>query len=97
MGQLDKITRELQELGTSLRMVPVKATFQRMARMIRDLSRKMNKEVTFTMNGEDTELDKTVVDRIGDPLVHMIRNAIDHGLEPTALSGQLKASRPLAR
>lgn len=81
LGQLDKITRELQTMATSLRMVPIKATFQKMARLVRDLSHKAGKPVDFVMSGEDTELDKTVVDKIGDPLVHMVRNAVDHGLE----------------
>lgn len=81
LGQLDKITRELQTMATSLRMVPIKATFQKMARLVRDLSHKAGKPVEFVMCGEDTELDKTVVDKIGDPLVHMVRNAVDHGLE----------------
>ena len=81
LGQVDKLTRELQELGTGLRMVPVRGAFTRMARLVRDLSRKLNKPVEFVTIGEDTELDKNVVDRIGDPLVHMVRNAIDHGLE----------------
>lgn len=81
LGQLDKITRELQELAMSLRMVPVKSTFQRMARLARDTAKKLGKPITFVTSGDDTELDKTVVDVIGDPLVHMIRNAIDHGLE----------------
>jgi len=81
LNQLDKITRELQEMGMSLRMVPMRSTFQKMARLVRDLARKAGKPVEFVMSGEDTELDKTVVDRIGDPLVHMVRNAVDHGLE----------------
>ncbi len=81
LGLLDKITRDLQETGTSLRMVPVRATFQKMARLVRDLARKVGKPVNFVTTGEDTELDKNVVDRIGDPLVHMVRNAVDHGLE----------------
>ncbi len=81
VSRLDKITRELQEIGTSLRMVPVRSTFQKMARLVRDLSRKSGKPVTFHMSGEDTELDKSVVDQIGDPLVHMVRNAVDHGIE----------------
>ena len=84
LGQLDKITRELQETGTSLRMVPIRATFQKMARMVRDLARKFGKPVDFVTIGEETELDKNVVDRIGDPLVHMVRNAVDHGLEASA-------------
>lgn len=81
LNELDKITRELQQMGTSLRMVPLRATFQKMARLVRDLAKKAGKQVDFVMAGEDTELDKTVVDRIGDPLVHMVRNAVDHGLE----------------
>jgi len=64
-------------------MVPVRATFQKMARLVRDLAKKSGKPVRFVMTGEDTELDKTVVDKIGDPLVHMVRNAVDHGLEAT--------------
>ncbi len=81
VSQLDKITRELQEMAMGLRMVPVRPTFQKMARLVRDVARKTGKEVNFNMQGEDTELDKTVVDRISDPLVHMIRNSVDHGLE----------------
>jgi two-component system chemotaxis sensor kinase CheA len=84
LSQLDKITRQLQEMSTSLRMVPVRATFQKMARLVRDLAKKSGKRIDFVMNGEDTELDKSVVDKIGDPLVHMIRNAVDHGIEGTA-------------
>lgn len=83
ISHLDKITRELQAMGTYLRMVPLHATFQKMARLVRDLSKKLGKDIEFTMSGEDTELDKTVVDRIGDPLVHMVRNAVDHGVERT--------------
>ncbi|MCP3981435.1 MAG: chemotaxis protein CheA [bacterium] len=81
LNHLDKITRELQELAMSMRMVPVRSTFQRMARLARDVSKKLGKPITFVTSGEDTELDKNVVDAIGDPLVHMVRNAIDHGIE----------------
>lgn len=81
LGQLDKITRELQEIATSLRMVPVKPVFQKMARLVRDLSRKSGKEVDFVMTGEEIEIDKSVIDRLGDPLIHMIRNSMDHGIE----------------
>ncbi len=81
MRQLDKITRELQGMGTSLRMVPIRSTFQKMARLVRDLAKKTGKRLEFIMSGEDTELDKAVVDKIGDPLVHMVRNAVDHGIE----------------
>lgn len=81
LDHLDKICRELQEIGMSLRMVPVKPVFQKMARLVRDLSKKQGRQVEFVMSGEDTELDKNVVDKIGDPLVHMVRNAMDHGIE----------------
>jgi len=81
IDHLEKICRELQEIGMSLRMVPVRPIFQKMARVVRDLSRKLDRWIEFEMDGEDTELDKSVVDKIGDPLVHMIRNAVDHGIE----------------
>jgi len=81
VSHLGKISRELQEISMSLRMVSVKATFQKMARLVRDLAKKNKKMVAFTMEGEDTELDRNVVEEIGDPLVHMVRNAIDHGIE----------------
>jgi len=95
LTQLDKITRELQEMAMSLRMVPIRTTFQKMARLVRDLSKKTGKPVEFSMSGEDTELDKTVVDKIGDPLVHMVRNAVDHGLEDT-VEERLAKGKPAA-
>ena len=76
-----KIIRDLQEVAMSLRMVTVKGTFQKMARLVRDLATKSGKRIQFHMEGEDTELDRNVVEEIGDPLVHMIRNACDHGIE----------------
>lgn len=82
--QLEKITRELQEMGTSLRMTSVKPLFEKMARLVRDVGKKTNKVVNFAMEGEDTELDRSVVERISDPLVHMIRNSVDHGIEENA-------------
>jgi len=84
ISQMNKITRELQEMATSLRMVPIRGTFQKMARMVRDTAKKAGKQVEFSTAGEDTELDKTVVEKIGDPLMHMVRNAVDHGLEPNS-------------
>lgn len=81
ISQLNKITRELQELATALRMIPLRSTFQMMARMIRDLSKKTGKNAVFSGVGEDVELDKVLVDKIHDPLVHLIRNAVDHGIE----------------
>lgn len=82
INRLNKITRELQEIGLALRMVPVKSTFHKMARLVRDLSRKSGKPINFVIEGKDTELDKSVVEKIGDPLVHLLRNAVDHGIEP---------------
>ena len=78
----NKIIRELQQLSMSIRMVPIGGVFQKMARLVRDLSRQSGKEINFVTKGDETELDRTVVDKIADPLVHMIRNAIDHGIEP---------------
>jgi len=95
--QLDKITRELQEMGMSLRMVPVKATFQKMARLVRDLAKKAGKQVELVLSGEDTELDKTVVDKIGDPLVHMVRNAVDHGIESNVQERRQRGKRDKGR
>jgi two-component system chemotaxis sensor kinase CheA len=79
--QLGKIVRDLQEMSLSLRMVPIAATFQKMARIVRDLSHRLGKQIRLETEGEDTELDKTVVDQIGDPLLHMVRNSVDHGIE----------------
>lgn len=81
MSQTGKIIRDLQEVAMSLRMVTLKGLFQKMARLVRDVSAKAEKQVQFIMEGEDTELDRTVVEEIGDPLVHMIRNSCDHGIE----------------
>lgn len=79
---LEHITRELQEEVMSLRMVPVKDTFDRFRRAVRDLARDLGKHVMLEMSGTETELDKNVIDQLVDPLKHMIRNAIAHGIEP---------------
>lgn len=84
VGQLSRITKELQHTAMALRMIPVKQTFQKMERLARDLSRSCAKKVQFTTAGDDTELDRTVVEEIADPLVHMVRNSMDHGLETPA-------------
>jgi len=76
-----KIVRELQDISMSMRMVPLKATFSKMARLARDVSHKLGKNVNFITDGEDTEIDRNLVDIINDPLVHMVRNAMDHGVE----------------
>ncbi len=81
VGQVTKIVRNVQEVVLAMRMIPIGPTFQKMARLLRDVSRKAGKQVELTLSGEDTELDKTVIQQIGDPLVHMVRNAVDHGIE----------------
>lgn len=81
LAQLEHNTRELQENVMRIRMLPISFTFSRFPRMIRDLSRQLGKKVELKMSGEQTELDKTVLEKIGDPLVHLVRNALDHGLE----------------
>jgi two-component system chemotaxis sensor kinase CheA len=81
LSQLGRITSELQKISMSLRMVPIKGTFQKMSRMVRDLAKKSGKEVTLLMEGEDTEIDRNMIEEIHDPLVHMIRNSVDHGVE----------------
>ncbi len=78
----DKIVRELQDLAMSLRMVPLRATFQKMARLVRDLGHKSNKAVQYICEGEGTEIDRSMVEVLNDPLVHMIRNSVDHGIDP---------------
>ncbi len=80
--QASKIVRDVQDAAMAMRMVPIGPTFQKMARLVRDVSRKVGNHVELTITGEDTELDKNVIQQIGDPLVHMIRNAVDHGIEP---------------
>ena len=79
--QLTRITAELQRISMSMRMVPIKSTFQKMTRLVRDLSKKMGKEVVLSMKGEETEIDRNMVEEIYEPLVHMVRNSIDHGIE----------------
>ena len=80
---LNKISREIQETTMMIRMIPLESLFQKMTRLVRDLSRKSDKPVDFRVTGQDTEMDKNVIEQISDPLVHIIRNAIDHGLEAT--------------
>ena len=81
VSQLARITKDLQHTAMALRMIPIKPVFQKMERLARDLARSFGKKVHFITSGEDTELDRTVVEEIGDPMVHMVRNALDHGLE----------------
>ncbi|CAN5476047.1 chemotaxis protein CheA [soil metagenome] len=92
MAHLSKIARELQELSMSMRMVPIAGVFQKMTRLVRDVSRKAGKEIELVLTGKETELDRNVVDAIGDPLVHMIRNACDHGIESP--DARVKSGKP---
>ncbi len=92
LGQLGKITHDLQDVGMRMRMVPVRGVFQKMARMVRDLSRKSGKDIRFVSSGEGTEMDRSMVERVTDPLVHMIRNSVDHGIEPS--EDRVKAGKP---
>lgn len=85
---LERITTTLHESVMKVRMVPIESVVQKFPRMIRDLSRSLNKKMDLVMTGEETELDRTVVDQIGDPLQHLLRNSADHGLEDTALRAQ---------
>jgi len=87
-----RISSNLQNIVLKLRMMPVETVFNRFPRMIRDLAKNLNKKVELIITGADTELDRTVIDEIGDPLVHLLRNALDHGLEETA--ERLKAGKP---
>jgi two-component system chemotaxis sensor kinase CheA len=88
IAHTSKIVRELQNISMSMRMIPLKATFSKMARLVRDLARKMGKKVHFVTEGEDTEIDRNLVDIINDPLVHMLRNAVDHGIETPEIRRQ---------
>ncbi|MGN0437940.1 MAG: chemotaxis protein CheA [Lachnospiraceae bacterium] len=89
---LERITTNLHESVMKVRMVPIESVVNRFPRMIRDLSKKLGKEMELIMTGEDTELDRTVIDEIGDPLMHMLRNSADHGLESTI--DRLKLGKP---
>ncbi|MBW2248324.1 MAG: chemotaxis protein CheA [Deltaproteobacteria bacterium] len=81
LGQLTQITTGLQTTAMSMRMVPIKNTFQKMVRLVRDLAKNSGKEVNLKMSGKDTEIDRNVVDELYEPMVHMIRNSVDHGIE----------------
>lgn len=79
--QMERITNELQSVVMKVRMVPIEQVFNRFPRMVRDLARDLGKELDFVIEGKETELDRTVIDEIGDPLVHLLRNSVDHGIE----------------
>ena len=82
--QLRKLTDDLQDISMSLRMVSVSGVFQKMNRIVRDMKKTLNKDVRLTLVGEDTELDKSIVDNISDPIMHIVRNSMDHGIEDTS-------------
>jgi len=84
LAQLKRITSDLQRSAMSMRMVPIRQVFQKMARLVRDLSRQSGKNIELVLQGEDTELDRKVVEDINDPLMHMVRNSVDHGIESPA-------------
>lgn len=94
LGQLDRNTRDLQEAVMSVRMLPVDFAFSRFPRMVRDIASRLGKKVNLKTSGEGTELDKGVIEKIVDPLVHLVRNAIDHGLETT--EQRIAAGKPEA-
>jgi two-component system chemotaxis sensor kinase CheA len=91
IGQLSKLCKEIQDISMSLRMIPIKTTLQKMSRIVRDTSKALDKKVVLTLKGEETEIDKTVLEHLADPLVHIVRNAVDHGLEST--EGRIKAGK----
>jgi two-component system chemotaxis sensor kinase CheA len=97
LRQLHKITRSVQELGMSMRMVAIQPTFQKMARLVRDLARKNGKKVEFVTSGEETELDRSVVEKINDPLIHLVRNSLDHGIEDDQKDRTAAGKREAAR
>lgn len=94
LSHLGKLARELQGLSMSLRMVPIHGVFRKMARLARDLAHEAGKEVSFITEGGETELDRTLIEAVGDPLMHMVRNAIDHGIE--AADVRERAGKPRA-
>jgi two-component system chemotaxis sensor kinase CheA len=90
--QLGKLSKEIQDMTMGLSLVPIKSTFQKMTRIVRDTSKALDKKVELIIQGEETEIDKTVLEHIGDPLVHIVRNAVDHGLESTESRVKAKKS-----
>ncbi|MEX2415234.1 MAG: chemotaxis protein CheA, partial [Paenibacillaceae bacterium] len=89
---MSRVSSDLQSIVLKLRMVPVESVFNRFPRMIRDLAKSLDKKVDLVLSGEETELDRTVIDEIGDPLVHLLRNSLDHGIESTG--DRIKAGKP---
>ncbi len=92
VAQLGLIVTNMQNIAMSMRMIPIKSTFMKMIRLVRDLSRKSGKDIALNMTGEETEIDRNVVDALYEPMVHMIRNSVDHGIE--AKSHRLEKEKP---
>lgn len=90
--QMERITNDLQNVVMNVRMIPIEQVFNRFPRMVRDLAKELGKEIDFSIEGKETELDRTVIDEIGDPLVHLLRNAVDHGIEYPQIRTQLGKS-----
>ncbi len=84
LGHLRGITADLQRTAMAMRMIPIRGSFQKMSRLVRDVAVHLGKEISLIVDGEETEVDRTVIEEIGDPLVHMVRNAADHGIEQPA-------------
>ena len=80
--RVEKFSKELQDVGISMRLDPIRGLFQKMQRLVWDTSKRLGKDIVFQMEGEDTELDRNLIDRLADPLMHMVRNSLDHGIEP---------------
>jgi two-component system chemotaxis sensor kinase CheA len=94
--EIERLTSALRENSMNIRMLPIRATFEKFRRLVHDLARDLGKDVELTMDGADTELDKTVIDQLSDPLMHLIRNSMDHGIEPPALRRE-RGKRTTAR
>jgi two-component system chemotaxis sensor kinase CheA len=93
--EIERLTSALRETSMNIRMLPIRATFEKFRRLVHDLARDLKKDVELTMEGADTELDKTVIDQLGDPLMHLIRNSMDHGIEPAGVRAA-NGKRPTA-
>jgi len=86
--EIERLTAALRETSMNIRMLPIRATFEKFRRLVHDLARDLGKDVELTMEGAETELDKTVIDQLGDPLMHLIRNSMDHGIEPSGVRAE---------
>ena len=86
--EIERLTSSLRENSMNIRMMPIRATFEKFRRLVHDLARDLGKSVELTIEGAETELDKTVIDQLGDPLMHLIRNSMDHGIEPPAVRAE---------